>query len=207
VRTSHKVGRHYLPLCALAVLALWPSAAGAQIREIVVGVTPNCPYGIKACWSGAYEALGRLEGVESVAAVPDAYNCTASIRLKGKGLPDPKKWADQFVAAVDKSHVFRGVEVTVEGTLEKAQDGLAVRIPGMDAPLRLAHLQHKLQWNFKKSAARQPEPDEKDAYEALATAKDAKGGAGKVNVTGPLRKEGNGYVVEVREFTRLDRGK
>lgn len=194
-----------LPAWALAALALWPAAAGAQVREVIVGVTPNCPYGIKACWAGAYEALGRLEGVHSVATSPDAYNCTATIRVKGDGLPDPAKWADQFKAAVDKAHVFRGVEVTVAGTLEKTDDGFAVRVPGIAAPLRLAPLEHKLQWNFKKGAARQPEPDEKDAHAAIAgERKDAEEGAVKVTVTGPLVKKGDLYTLEVREFARLN---
>ena len=191
-----------LPLSALAALALWPAAAGAQVREVVVGVTPNCPYGIKACWAGAYEALGRLEGVRAVATSPDAYNCTATVRLEGKGLPDPVKWADQFKAAVDKAHVFRGVEVTVEGSLEKTDDGFVVRVPGIATPLRLAPLEHKLQWNFKKGAARQPEPDERDAL--AAANKYAKGEPVKVSVTGPLLKKEDRYTLEVREFTRLN---
>ncbi len=193
-----------LPACALALLALWPAAAAAQVREVSVGVTPSCPYGIKACWAGAYEALGRMEGVQSVATSPDAYNCTAAICLKAQGLPDPEKWATQFKAAVDQAHVFRGVEVTVDGALEETDGGLGVRVPGVDAPLRLAALRNKLQWNGKKGAARQPEPDEKDAYEALAAAnKGEKAGAVKVQVTGPLRKEGAVYVLEVREFFRV----
>jgi hypothetical protein len=193
---------------ALALLALWPAAAPAQVREVVVGVTPSCPYGIKACWGGAYEALGRLDGVESVDKTPDAYNCTGAVRLKGQGLPDPDKWSEQFKAAVDRAYHFRGVEVTVEGTLEKTEAGFVVKIPGVDAPLPVAPLKNKLQWNFKKGAARQPEPDEKDAHDALALAtKDAKAAAVRLAATGPLRKDGAGYVLEVREFTRLDRPK
>jgi hypothetical protein len=202
VRSKQSPSRWSLPACALAALALWPATAAAQVREVVVGVTPNCPYGIKACWAGAYEALGRMEGVRSVATTPDAYNCTATVRLKGKGMPDPKKWANQFKSIVDQAHVFRGVEVTVEGALEKTDDGLVVRVPGIDAPLRLAPLRHKLQWNFKKRAARQPEPDEKDAHEALAAAsKVARDESVKVSVTGPLIKKGDRYTLEVREFT------
>ncbi len=33
----------------------------AKGRAITVGITGTCPYGIGACWGGAYEALGALE--------------------------------------------------------------------------------------------------------------------------------------------------
>ena len=50
--------------------------------------------------------------------------------------------------------------------------------------------------------------DLQDAYDTLALEnKDAKDGEVKVQVTGPLRKEGDRYTLEVREFTRLNRGK
>jgi hypothetical protein len=191
-------------VCGLLFFALIPQPANAQVHEVVVGVTPNCPYGIKACWGGAHEALGKLEGVKSVDSTPDAYNCTGGVDLKSNALPDPDKWADQFKKAVDQNYVFRGVEITVEGVLEKKEDGLVLRIPKIDEPLRLAALGNKLQWNFKKRAARQPEPDEKDAHDTLArVVKNPNATEVKVMVTGPLRKEANRHILEVREFTQL----
>ena len=32
-------------------------------RRVTVGLTAQCPYGLGACWGGAYEALGSLSGV------------------------------------------------------------------------------------------------------------------------------------------------
>lgn len=48
--------------------AVLKSAAGTKV---VVGLAGTCPYGIAACWGGANEALGRLEGVQSVDPIPD----------------------------------------------------------------------------------------------------------------------------------------
>ena len=79
---------------SLPVLRLWNSS---------VGITPNCPYGLKACWAGANEALGHIEGVKSVAITPDSFNCTATIRIKGDGLPDPDTLASQFKKTVDQA--------------------------------------------------------------------------------------------------------
>ncbi len=199
----HVLVRRYLQACVLVAFAfvLSPNRAVGQVHEVVVGVTPTCPYGIKACWAGAYHALGRIDGVESVATTPDAYNCTASLRLKPEAVPDPERWAARFKAIVDKAYVFRGVEVTVEGTVERAGDGLIMRVPGIAAPFELTPLRHKLQWNFKKGAARQPEPDERDAMAQLVIGtKDAGNSPFKVQVTGPFSHTDHGYSLEVREF-------
>jgi hypothetical protein len=146
-----------------------------------------------------------LEGVEAVAAVPNAYNCTAQVRVRGGGLPDVDRWARQFKAAVGDVYVFRGVEVTVSASLEtKGKGGTPVlQVPGLKQSIALAPLQHKLQWNFKKRSARQPEPDERDAYRELAArARDHDAATGRltIQVTGPLRMTDKGYVLEVREY-------
>jgi hypothetical protein len=81
------------------------------------------------------------------------------------------------------------------------EGGIAVRVPGIDQTIALRPLEHKLQWNARKGAARQPEPDERDAYEQLASQlKALKGAALKAKVTGPLRKADGLYTLEVREF-------
>ncbi len=65
----------------------------------------------------------RMECVESVDKTPNAYNCTASVHLKDNSLPDPDKWAEQFKKTVDQAYGFRGVEVSISGTVE-AHDGV-----------------------------------------------------------------------------------
>ena len=78
---------------------------------------------------------------------------------------------------------------------------LILKTPGLKQDLTLAPLQNKLQWNFKKNAARQPEPDERKAYKKLAAKKKkAKGEDFQVEITGPLRQTDQGLVLEVREF-------
>jgi hypothetical protein len=186
---------------ACLALSLCTGTAEAQVKEVTVGVTPSCPYGIGACWSGAYEALGRLEGVKSVSEAPDAYNCTARLYLKHSGLPDAERWAEQFKASVGRIYEFRGVEVTVEGTVETRGDDVFVRVPSIVDPISLKPLRTKLQWNFRKASARGLEPDEKDAYHQLVQKKNAAGnGTFTVLVTGPLEKTGAQASIQVREF-------
>jgi hypothetical protein len=142
-----------------------------------------------------------LDGIASVSESPDAYNCTARVHIKGSGLPEASRWAEQFKSRVGRIYEFRGVEVTVEGTIEARGDVLLVRVPGVGDPVALKPLETKLQWNFRKAKARQPEPDEKDAYQQLAQQKSAaRNGWFTVQVTGPLEQTAAGFSLQVREF-------
>ena len=189
-------------LLAAVLTAAAPAPAG--ILDIIVGITPSCPEGFMGCWGEASQALGMLEGVESVAINPDAYNATASVHLEGDYLPDPAKWREQFQKLLGERIGFRGVEVTVEGTLTIEGDALLLSLPESPQPLRLAVLQNKLQWNFKKKRPRGAEEEELRAYEELVAI------AGKppsnpliVQVTGPLRASNGSLVLEVREFSMI----
>jgi hypothetical protein len=194
-------------LCALLALVLGATSLKAQVQEVVVGVTIACPYenAIEgSCWSGAYWALMQLEGVKTVDQTANGYNCTARVYPKDKRFPDPDQWASQFKKLVDQTYTFRGVEVTVDGTVGSDNNGLVVRVPGVKFPITLRPLEHKLQWNSKKGTARQPEPDERDAYQQLESKlRDSKARDIKTRVTGPLRKSDTGYTLEVREFFPL----
>ena len=173
----------------------------AQVTEIVVGVTPHCPYGFPGCWAGAKEALETLDDVLIVASTPDRFNCMAQVSLKHAGLPDLVKWPKQFNSAVGQAHTFRGVEVTVMASVVKKDGQLILKTPGLSQEITLEPLQNKLQWNFKKNAPRQPEPDERKAYEELTAKKNqAKGDDFQVEITGPIRQTDQGIVMEVREF-------
>src|SRR5688572_15779537 len=102
-----------------ALISTIPAAdtgAAATGLDIVVGITPKCPYGMKACWPNARETLRQLEMVERIEDV-DYYNCTARLRIKNGSLPEIKKLAEKFRALVGEAYTFRGVEITVEGTV------------------------------------------------------------------------------------------
>jgi hypothetical protein len=191
---------------ASLAIACWSAvAANAQVKEVVVGITTNCPYenAIEgSCWSGAYRALTALDGIRAVDKLANGYNCTARIYLNDNVVLDPDKWAAQFKKRVGNSHIFRGIEVTACGAIEAADGGLVARIPGISKPIKLDQLKHKLQWNFRKHSARQPEPDESDAYRQLQKMKEEAHSAQLhgVELTGPFTMNDKGYILEVREF-------
>src|SRR5207342_521182 len=87
--------------------------------RVTVGLTAQCPYGLAACWGGAYEALATLDGVAVVAPDADAADSTAQVYLRGDGLPDLDAWPAQLARSANGSYTFRGVELTVDGTVER----------------------------------------------------------------------------------------
>jgi len=184
--------------------------AAIQTQEkrppVVVGVTPTCPYGISACWGGAYEALTHLRGVRLVRPVPNAGDSTAYVYLDHEGLPDLDVWPAQFANIANGTHIFRGVEVTVEGLLQTGEgstlvmDGDDTRPPLLLQPMQAAD---KIQWDAPRSTPKPLDPAEEDAYPRLQDAVKKAGGSLNATVTGPLKKVGDDYVLEVRQFSAL----
>ncbi|HEV3202542.1 MAG TPA: galactose oxidase-like domain-containing protein [Bryobacteraceae bacterium] len=171
---------------------------------IVVGVTPTCPYGISACWGGAYEALTHLHGVRLVRPVPNAQDSTAYVYLEHEGLPDLDVWPTQFANIANGTHIFRGVEVTVEGLLEIQENNtLVMRGNDMRPPLFLEPIEtgDKIQWDATKASAKPLDPIEQDAYVRLLEETKNAGGSLDAIVTGPLKKADQDYILEVRQFS------
>jgi hypothetical protein len=186
------------------LVLLLATSAPAGVTHVTVGITPTCPYGITACWSGARAALRGLKGVRSVPETPDSYNCTADIEFSGSGLPDPKAWEQEFRKTVGELYVFRGVEVTVTGHVELKGEEMLLRSPGIERPVSLARFEHKLQYNFRKNKTRQAEPEEQSAYDLLVNRiKALGGGPHAVEIVGPVRQSGDNAVIEIREVYLL----
>jgi galactose oxidase len=62
------------------LVALDTKIAEEQGRPpVVVGITPSCPYGICACWGGAFAALRQLSDVDIVRPLPDTADSIAFV--------------------------------------------------------------------------------------------------------------------------------
>jgi hypothetical protein len=176
----------------------------SQITNVTVGITPACPYGLAACWGGAREALGNLDGVKAVLGNPDGTNCTACLQLSTSSLPDPDQWREQFSSGVGEAYVFRGVEVTILGSVEEKQGHLLLSAPGSSQTVRLVPLRDLLQWDFRNQRARKAADDERKACKRLAAQlKACKMKTLEMRLTGPLKTTAQGPVLEVREFVLL----
>jgi hypothetical protein len=100
-------------------------------------------------------------------------------------------WPSQFANIANGTHILRGVEVTVEGSL-LTREGSTLAMQGDDTrpPLLLQPLQaaDKIQ---------------EDAYPRLQEAVRKAGGSVNATVTGPLKKVGDDYLLEVRQYSVL----
>ena len=73
-----------------------------------------------------YEALTGLTGVAVVTPYADAADSTAEVFLGGDGLPDLDAWPAELARSANGSYAFRGVEVGVDGTVERRGDDLVL---------------------------------------------------------------------------------
>ncbi|MET0703927.1 MAG: galactose oxidase-like domain-containing protein [Mycobacterium sp.] len=187
------------PLEALA--AADADAPPVDGTSVVLGISGTCPYGIGACWGGAYEALRRLEGVAYVNPAPNAGDSTAGVVLVDPGLPDLLSWPAQFQRIVNGSYQLRGVEVTVRGVVAAADGALVMRRSAVRPEISLVPLSvDKVQWDPSTATPQHAVTAESLAYTDLATGVDPRGGL-EATVTGPLTQNASGYRLHVRLST------
>jgi hypothetical protein len=175
--------------------------AGGTRAEL--GLTSKCPYGLGACWGGAYEALRSLDGVRWVRPVANAEDSTAEVYLHSDNLPDIDRWAEQITQVANASYDLRGVEVAVKGIVRAQNGGLGLTGPLIDKPVQLAALEQveKVQFHRPTSTAKPATADELNAYQRLVLRyRDAGAADLPVQVTGPLKQTGNGWVIHIRSF-------
>ncbi len=171
--------------------------------RVTVGLTAKCPYGLGACWGGAYEALKELAGVAAVRPIANAEDSTAEVYLSDQGLPDLDSWPEQFARWANRSYDFRGVEVTVVGTVREQGGTLQLTGSPLGAPVNLMPFKQdvKLQWDHQMGRVKDVATDELDAYPRLERRYQELGGGDKpTRVTGPLTRAGTGWVLYVRKF-------
>jgi hypothetical protein len=169
---------------------------------VTIGLTSTCPYGLGACWGGAYEALKKLEGVAAVQPIPNAEDSTADVYLGGPALPNIDLWPVQFAQTANGSYDFRGVEVTLAGRVQEV-DGvprLVEATSGAVLYLRPLVPGAKIQWDRKAQRPKPAAPGELRAYEELL-AHTRQSGARQARVIGPLLRTGGELIIYVRKFT------
>jgi galactose oxidase len=176
--------------------------AKAKRAPVVVGLTSTCPYGLAACWGGAYVALSRLPGVEIVRPIADATDSVAFLYLSHDGLPDVTNWPAEFARLANASYLWRGVEITLEGNILGSTGNLVVAPQGDRPEVRLAALQpsDKVQLNIENGVPKPLPDEERMAFDNLSKQRENTSGTFAAKVTGPLKKVGEQFVLEVRKF-------
>jgi galactose oxidase len=172
--------------------------ARAGGTRVVVGVTSRCPYGLAACWGGAYQTLKALKGVDAVKAVPDAETSTAVVFLTGDGLPDIDSWKVTFRNMAKGSYDFRGAEVTLSGRVGLENGGLRLFGSGWSIQLGTLRGADKIQWDGARRRSTEPTSDERGAYNRVLDRVRASGEVQSIVITGPLRNESGEHRLLVR---------
>lgn len=174
--------------------------ATANGTRIELGITPTCPYGLGACWGGAYEALSNLPGVEHVDPIAHMSGSTASVFLADNGLPDLELCKRLFKGFVSDTYVLRGFEVAVTGTVGVRDNTLVLLSEGMRPEVNLIRLgsEAKVQWDANTQRPQAITGEEAAAYDRLFQS--AKPGPlGPVSITGPMSQaDALEYTLQVR---------
>ena len=151
----------------------------------------------------AHEALTRLDGVKTVSERCDPENWTGTIELREGVLPDLGDWSRDFQSVVRRTFALRGVEVTVEGDVSRAE-GRPVFHLSQGGLIRLAPLEGKIQWDSDHKRERSATADERTAHARLsALLAKSKAPLTQVRITGLLEaatRRGGPPTLHVREF-------
>ena len=168
---------------------------------VTVGLTSRCPYGRAACWGGTLQTLKSLDGVEEVKEIANASDSTAELFLQTSGLPNLDVWIRQISRMAGGGYDFRGVEVTLTGTVRPQGDYLILSGPSSTWTVKLDPLSKaaKVQWDWATQAPAAPTAEETVAYQHLADQVKA-GGERKAQVTGPLNNDGGECQLAVRQI-------
>ena len=170
----------------------WPTYPPDGTR-VTVGLTAQCPYGLAACWGGAYEALATFPAWPPSHPTPTPPTppprCTCGTTACPTSTPGPPRLA----RSANGSYTFRGIELTLDGTIEQRNSDLVLVGRHPNIHLRPLTPGSELAWDL---ATRQPRPataDERDAHHRAAHRVGA-----AVRVTGPATKVGGQWSLAVR---------
>jgi len=164
-----------------------------------LGIRVSSPYGLGDSWLEVRHSLIQFTGFARIAEPPDALNSVVTVHPHFGGLPD----LNALGALLSDSGVgaaITGIEATLEGRLESPNGQLALRIEESDAPIPLAPLTRKIQWDLRQQCLAKASDEEREAYHMLLA--QSPNGAPKVRVTGPVIESADrtSKLLEVRSF-------
>jgi galactose oxidase len=170
---------------------------------VIVGLTPTCPYGLGACWGGAYEALDNIKDIKTVLPRPNADISAAFVYLHDDILPDINVWRKELFEVDGGTYTLRGIEITLTGVVNN--NGSKLTLSGTstrpEVVLNQFKADSKLDWD---NVAKVPKPltkEETSAYYRLYQTVVSQPEGLSMQVTGRLQMdENNKYSLDVKGF-------
>jgi galactose oxidase len=179
-----------------------PAKNVAHVAVATVGLTSLCPYGLGACWGGAYEALTKLDGVAAIDPVANAEDSTARVYLSVFDPVRIQQWPEQFARA-NGSYRFRGIELTLWGEIREDTSGPMLVADAIRSGIRLKSLAdgELVQWDRKGDRPRLATTEERNAYRSITASLSPDGKSFPVRgITGPFVTYGDRFFLCVRQI-------
>ena len=172
--------------------------AFAEENLFTVGVDTRCLYGLAPCWGKVREPISQVDGISWVSDVADSAAWTGQFKTLGGRLPDVGSIRELMHRFNGDQFTFRALEGTLNGKVEKRGADVFFKLDaGGEAKLEV--LKKKVQWDVKGRKDFDISRAERAAFSKLSAR--ATSASKAVNITGPLRMEASGWVMEVREFS------
>ncbi|KAM3077806.1 hypothetical protein ACMFMG_007128 [Clarireedia jacksonii] len=170
---------------------------------VLVGLTPTCPYGLGACWGGAYEAMNNIKDIKTVLPKPNSDISVAFVYLHDDILPDINVWREELFEVDGGTYTLRGIEMTLTGVVNN--NGSKLTLSGTstrpEVVLNQFKADSKLEWD---NVAKVPKPltnAESSAYYRLYQTVVSHPEGLSLQVTGRLQMdENNKYSLDVKSF-------
>jgi hypothetical protein len=195
--TAHEIVRN------VSLSALNEKIIEEQTRSpVVLGLTSICPYGLAACWGGAFDALQRMSNVEAVRPFPSASDSVAFVYLKQDILPDIDVWRNELAQIVSRQYELRGIEMTLHGIVKLDEQGQLILTGTSIRPgvvLAEFRQESEIQYDIQAKAVKRIIAEEAGAYDRLMEVANSHEGELTVRVTGTLQKRSDkSFSLEIR---------
>jgi hypothetical protein len=152
-----------------------------------------------------YQSLKRLPAVTSVTPEANAAESTAELYLNENGIPDLATWKIRFKQSANGSYDFRGVEITLEGTVRTRVERLFIKGAAY-SPVEIRQIGaiDKIQWDWDRKAPLIPTAEEQGAFASLSAQFGSSARKSvRARLTGPFQVIGGEPVLFVRAFELL----
>ncbi len=185
---------------SLEVRGFWVfSPARPGVSALWVGLDVTSPYGLGEPWVVIREGLKGTGDWQWIAEAADVETATFKARTVHGSWPIHATLLRQ-VQELGAGAALRGMEAVLEGTVLLESHRVLLRVDGCEAPVALAPLTRKVQWDARQRTAAHLATAERSAHEELRS--QVVRSPRRARILGPVveSQQGKHWLMEVRGF-------